>query len=144
MWGATGGREMMAKRMAPSHRRHTIAPLESAMSKYFGLCRFKMLATAMLALIALTVLPFGFAYGQERPPCATPQNGPNNQPAYSYSSDSQRWYDSYGNLRYGPNGIPAEIYQRQQGMPSGTTIGSDGLEYPRAHTGTYYSDTHRE
>lgn len=39
---------------------------------------------------------------------------PGKEPYYNYSENSA-WYDSYGRLRYGPRGIPAEEYRARKG-----------------------------
>ena len=43
-----------------------------------------------------------------------PHERPPGKEPYYYYSDNSAWYDSYGRLRYGPQGIPADEYQARQ------------------------------
>jgi hypothetical protein len=36
------------------------------------------------------------------------------QEPYYYYSENSAWYDSYGRLRYGPRGIPADEYRKSR------------------------------
>jgi hypothetical protein len=43
-----------------------------------------------------------------------PREYPHGREPYYYYSDNSAWYDSYGRLRYGPQGIPADEYSARQ------------------------------
>ena len=43
-----------------------------------------------------------------------PREYPPGREPYYYGSDNIPWYDSYGRLRYGPQGIPARQYEEQR------------------------------
>lgn len=64
----------------------------------------------LAALVLLLGLRPVLSSGQTIAPKEYP---PGKEPYYYYSEDSA-WYDSYGRLRYGPRGIPADEYSERQ------------------------------
>lgn len=44
----------------------------------------------------------------------SPKGYPPGKEPYYYYSENSAWYDSYGRLRYGPQGIPADEYKARQ------------------------------
>lgn len=63
--------------------------------------------------LSITFLVLGIAQCVIAQAIAPREYPPGKEPYY-YSSDSMPWYDSYGRLRYGPQGIPARQYEEQQ------------------------------
>ncbi len=66
----------------------------------------KVIAAATAALGLLPVLSGAQAIA--------PKECPPGKEPYYYYSDNSAWYDSYGRLRYGPQGIPDDEYRARQ------------------------------
>ena len=72
---------------------------EKKMRKLYVFTTAMLLCCAVALAQDETIGPSGSRFGRE---------------PYYYQSENSAWYDSYGRLRYGPRGIPADEYRARK------------------------------